>query len=44
VLDGDLATAVRGALALDRAACRHQALEHTWARATDQFREHLVAA
>ncbi|MFU8897024.1 MAG: glycosyltransferase family 4 protein [Gammaproteobacteria bacterium] len=44
VLDTDLETAVHGALSLDRAACRRQALEHTWARATEQFRGHLVAA
>jgi len=44
ILDDDLATAVRGALELDRAACRRQALEHTWERATEQFCTHLVAA
>ena len=44
VLDKDLETAVYGALSLDRAACRRQALEHTWTRATEQFRGHLVAA
>jgi hypothetical protein len=44
VLDKDLLSAVFGALALDRAACRRQALEHTWTRATEQFRGHLVAA
>lgn len=44
VLDEDLATAVRGALALDRGACRRQALENTWERATEQFSTHLVPA
>ena len=44
VLDTDLQAAVNGALSLDRAACRRQALEHTWRRATEQFRGHLIAA
>ena len=44
VLDEDLATAVRGALGLDRAACRRQALEHSWERATEEFCAHLVPA
>ena len=44
VLHEDLAAAVRGALALDRDACRRQALEHTWERATEQFCANLVLA
>jgi glycosyltransferase involved in cell wall biosynthesis len=44
VLDEDLATAVRGALGLDREACRRQALEHSWERATEEFCAHLVPA
>ncbi len=44
VLDEDLAVAVREALALDRGACRRQALENTWERATEQFSAHLVPA
>lgn len=44
VLDEDLAAAVRGALALDRQACRRQALEHTWERATEEFCANLVSA
>ena len=44
VLHEDLATAVRGALELDRLACRSAALEHTWERATEQFCAHLAAA
>ena len=44
VLDEDLGAAVRGALALDRGACRRQALEHSWERATEQFRAHLAPA
>ncbi|HRP35754.1 MAG TPA: glycosyltransferase family 1 protein [Gammaproteobacteria bacterium] len=44
VLDEDLAVAVRGALELDRGACRRQALENTWERATEQFSAHLVPA
>ncbi|MFU8822243.1 MAG: glycosyltransferase family 4 protein [Gammaproteobacteria bacterium] len=44
VLDEDLATAVHGALALDREACRRQALEHSWERATEEFCAHLVPA
>lgn len=43
-LDEDLATAVRGALRLSRAACREEALSRTWARATEQFASHLVRA
>lgn len=44
VLHEDLAVAVRGALELDRGACRRQALEHTWERATQQFCANLVLA
>jgi glycosyltransferase involved in cell wall biosynthesis len=44
ILAEDLAEAVRGALQLDRAACRQHALEHTWERATEQFCAHLVPA
>jgi glycosyltransferase involved in cell wall biosynthesis len=44
VLDEDLATAVRSALGLDRQACRRQALEHSWERATEEFCAHLVPA
>lgn len=44
ILDEDLARAVQGALALDRTACRRQALEHSWERATEQFCAHLVPA
>ena len=44
VLHEDLETAVHGALALDREACRRLALEHSWERATEQFCSHLVAA
>ena len=44
ILDEDLARAVRGALELDRNACRRQALEHSWERATEQFCAHLVPA
>jgi len=44
VLDEDLAAAVLGALELDRDACRRQALEHTWERATEQFCANLVLA
>lgn len=44
VLDEDLATAVHGALKLDRNACRGQALEHSWERATEEFCAHLAAA
>lgn len=44
VLDEDLAVAVRGALGLDRQACRRQALEHSWERATEEFCAHLVPA
>ncbi|NBC23683.1 MAG: glycosyltransferase [Gammaproteobacteria bacterium] len=42
ILHEDLATAVRGALALNRAACRQAALEKSWARATEQFLGHLA--
>lgn len=42
-LDEDLATAVRGALTLDREACRRHALTFTWERATQQFLSNLVA-
>ena len=44
ILDEDLARAVQGALALDRNACRRQAQEHSWERATEQFCSHLVPA
>jgi glycosyltransferase involved in cell wall biosynthesis len=44
ILDEDLSVAVHGALQLDRAACRRQALEHTWERATEAFCAHLVPA
>ncbi|MEJ2521420.1 MAG: glycosyltransferase family 1 protein [Gammaproteobacteria bacterium] len=44
VLDEDLAAAIAGALQLDRAACRQQALEHTWERATAQFAGNLAPA
>jgi glycosyltransferase involved in cell wall biosynthesis len=43
-LHPDLATAVRGALRLSRAACRAQAEAHTWARATQQFLDALAPA
>jgi glycosyltransferase involved in cell wall biosynthesis len=42
ILHEDLAVAVRGALALDRAACRQAALEKSWGRATGQFLGHLA--
>lgn len=42
VLGEDLAAAARGALSLDRGACRRQALEHTWERATAQFLGNLA--
>jgi hypothetical protein len=42
ILHEDLAVAVRGALALDRAACRQAALEKSWGRATEQFLTHLA--
>ncbi len=44
VLDEDLQRAVEGALQLDRAACRRHALDHTWERATAQFRAYLEAS
>lgn len=44
VLDEDLGAAIRGALQLDRAACRAQALEHTWERASAQFIDNLAPA
>lgn len=44
ILDEDLAAAVERALHLDRGACRRQALEHTWERATEEFYAHLVPA
>lgn len=44
VLDEDLARAAKAALSLDRNACRQQALEFTWQRATAQFTSHLVIA
>jgi len=44
ILDEDLARAVQGALELDRNACRRQALQHSWERATEQFCAHLVPA
>ena len=37
MLDEDLGTAVRGALRLNPADCRHYALQHTWQTATQQF-------
>jgi glycosyltransferase involved in cell wall biosynthesis len=43
MLNSDLESAVYGALSLDRAACRAEALKHTWERATEQFQGHLVA-
>lgn len=42
VLDADLARAVAGALTLDRADTVAYAAEHTWARATDLFEQHLA--
>ena len=44
VLDEDLAAAVRGALKLDRGACRRFALGRSWEAATDQFLSALVPA
>jgi glycosyltransferase involved in cell wall biosynthesis len=41
-LDADLAVAIRGALALDPAACRAQALEYRWEQATREFTGNLV--
>jgi len=43
-LDGDLATAVAGALTLSRDDCRAAALERTWDRAVGQFMSHLARA
>lgn len=42
VLSEDLRAAVLGALELDPAACRAQALEHTWDAATRQFAANLA--
>ena len=42
VLDEDLRAATLAALALDPAACRAQALEHTWEAATRQFLANLA--
>jgi glycosyltransferase involved in cell wall biosynthesis len=41
-LHDDLATAVSGALQLDREACRRHALQFTWERATRQFLDNLA--
>jgi glycosyltransferase involved in cell wall biosynthesis len=41
-LDEDLATAIRGALVLDPAACRAQAQEYRWENATREFLGNLV--
>jgi glycosyltransferase involved in cell wall biosynthesis len=41
-LHDDLATAVTGALALDRGGCRRHALQSTWERATGQFFDNLA--
>ena len=41
-LHEDLATAVRGALEIDREACRRHALGFTWERATAQFLDNLA--
>jgi glycosyltransferase involved in cell wall biosynthesis len=41
-LDHDLRAAVLGALSLDRTACRRQALEYSWERASRQFESNLV--
>ncbi len=43
-LDRDLATAIHGALRLDPARCRAQALEYRWENATRQFLGNLVDA
>jgi glycosyltransferase involved in cell wall biosynthesis len=40
----DLAAAIEGALGLDRARCREQALEYRWENATRQFLGNLVEA
>ncbi|MEZ5975955.1 MAG: glycosyltransferase family 1 protein [Planctomycetota bacterium] len=42
VLSEDLASACIQALAVDRAACRAFALEHTWRRCTETLLSHLV--
>jgi len=42
ILDNDLRKAALAALELDRAACRREALERTWQRATGQFVANLV--
>jgi glycosyltransferase involved in cell wall biosynthesis len=44
VLDEDLASAARSALAIDRETCRRVASEWTWERASAQFYSHLVRA
>ncbi|MDE8650157.1 glycosyltransferase family 4 protein [Novosphingobium album (ex Liu et al. 2023)] len=44
VLDPDLATAVRGALALDRAAATRLGRQFSWERATDQFQGAIETA
>jgi glycosyltransferase involved in cell wall biosynthesis len=41
-LHEDLAMAVRGALEIDREACRRHALRFTWERATAQFLDNLA--
>jgi hypothetical protein len=41
-LDEDLATAIAGALVLDRDNCRRHALNFTWERATRQFLSNLA--
>ena len=41
MLDVDLSRAARAALELDPAACRAQALRHTWEAATSQFLDNL---
>jgi glycosyltransferase involved in cell wall biosynthesis len=43
-LDTDLRAAATAALKLSREVTRAAALEHTWAKATDQFLSHLVRA
>ncbi|MFO0447179.1 MAG: glycosyltransferase family 4 protein [Pseudomonadota bacterium] len=43
-LHEELATGIRGALALDRSRCRAQALEYRWENATRQFVGHLADA
>ena len=44
VLDDDLRAAALGALELDPAACRAEALKRSWQRATEQFLGNLVPA